>query len=153
MSFDWSTYLDIAKLIKTWSISTNLDEAKFRTSISRSYYSALNLTKKTLESKKGVNFKAEDIKRLVKARGSHRFLLQLLYTSDSGLVKNLAAELEELKEMREDADYRTEDYERLNGTFQSFAHTATFKAQGIITDLVIFNDSDADIKIDKLRDL
>jgi hypothetical protein len=153
MSFDWKSYLTIAEQLKTWGVAASLDEAKFRTSISRSYYSTFNLTREALTNKKGVNFNSEDIKNFVSNWGSHTVLTKILYTSNNSTVRNLGSDLEELKEMREDADYRVAAYKKIAVDFRSSADNATYKAGGIITDLAILDDSSATIELDRLKRL
>lgn len=95
MSFDWITYLDLAK-----SLSKATDEASLRSAISRSYYSAFNLVTSRAAAN-GYRPKSDEL------GGSHELLWALCQRNeDNESCKRLAILGPRMKNRRVKADYR-----------------------------------------------
>lgn len=75
----------------------------------------------------------------------------MLKTSNSDNVRNMGSELEGLKEMREDSDYRVKNYQKTSGNFKSTAEIAFYMADGLINDLSIINKPETDIDLSRFN--
>jgi uncharacterized protein (UPF0332 family) len=94
MSFDWTTYLDLAK-----SLSKANDEASLQSAVSRSYYSVFNLVSSRAKAN-GYRPKYDEL------GGSHELLWALCQRNeDNESCKRLAILGPRMKKRRLKADY------------------------------------------------
>ncbi len=137
MSYDWNNYFRIATCLKNNSaIDISLEETRYRCAISRFYYSLHNLIKIELDKKlqKDLSIYSRALK------GSHRLIIDLLYSSNSKNVRYIGAGLEELKEMREDSDYRMSNFEKIDNGFKTAADSAFIIANDLLNTINIISD-------------
>ncbi|HDG98751.1 MAG TPA: hypothetical protein ENG73_11400 [Desulfobacterales bacterium] len=100
MSFDWSSFLDLAhKLSSKESLPKVDEEAKLRTSISRAYYAAHHKARRYLE-KEGY--------RVPKDGTAHGFVIDSLKRHPDGKYRILGIHLDRLLKDRIRADYRSQ---------------------------------------------
>jgi len=94
MSFDWSLYIEIAR--KLVAVKANgLEEARFRTAISRSYYGVFCIAREFVESSKPLG-----------RQSIHWKVIKALQGSDDPVKKEIGANLKRLKKQREHCDYK-----------------------------------------------
>lgn len=97
MSFDWCKYVILADDLMGATKTEDMEEAYFRSSISRSYYGVFCLArnKKNLQKYEGKNV--------------HRKVIDEYKNSGSKTEKKVGHNLDELRRLRNCADYK-EDY-------------------------------------------
>jgi uncharacterized protein (UPF0332 family) len=93
--FDWKDYLKLSKHLKDNPID-NLEEASYRSSISRSYYSVYCIARNQLVNKKSLTIPKKD---------SHKFVIEEYEKSNNNKEKQIGANLKRLKTERIKADY------------------------------------------------
>jgi hypothetical protein len=155
MSFDWKEYQNLSLNLKNLTVPANLEEAKFRTAISRSYYSARNLAQIWLEKHLHSTFDSNsELRQLRKKLGSHLVIVKIMQAEKNSInVRFLGENLEELKEKREDADYRIDNYKNISANIDKEANNAYYLAQDIIDDLVAFDSIILDIDFEGLKNI
>ncbi len=98
MSFDWRHYVEIArKLIAVKA--DGLEEARFRTAISRCYYGVFCIAREFVESSKPTPLDRQSI---------HWQVINALQWSDHPVEKKIGVNLKRLHNRRKDCDYEKE---------------------------------------------
>jgi uncharacterized protein (UPF0332 family) len=95
MSFDWHAYLNVADELINQQRTPSLEEAYFRSAISRSYYSAFGIARAFL-SHSGVSLPLKD---------THKTLREEFKNSPDRTKKKIGLDLDRLWKERKDADY------------------------------------------------
>ncbi len=94
MKFDWSKYYDLASEL----VSTDTDEAKQRSSISRAYYAAFCLARNYL--KEELNEEAAPNENV------HQFVADRLKNATNKTIREIGKDLSDLRRLRNKADYQ-----------------------------------------------
>lgn len=94
MSFDWKTYLSVSEALVKYQI-TGLEEACWRSAISRAYYAVFGTASSYLKSH-GTTIPAID---------THKFLRNEFKNSPDNIKKKIGYHLDRLWKDRKDADY------------------------------------------------
>lgn len=100
MSFDWTQYLTLARILADPEESLPNEEARSRTAISRAYYAALLTAENFLRAR-----------RKVKSRnryGIHSYVPDTFLRGPSKAWKKVGNKLNQLKDARHRADYEDE---------------------------------------------
>lgn len=98
MSFDWEGYLKLAKILSSDPEVNPLDEARYRTAISRAYYAVFQIAKDFLRDK--------DYQRNIPREHVHQFVREKFIThSLGGNYHKIGRNLEDLNHKRNNADY------------------------------------------------
>jgi uncharacterized protein (UPF0332 family) len=92
MEFDWYQYFVLAE-----AIAQRSEEEYLRSSISRAYYAAFNLSLNMLQEQNRV--------RIEKSRNTHQDVINTLQSSDNEAEKNTGNRLFRLRQYRNNADY------------------------------------------------
>jgi uncharacterized protein (UPF0332 family) len=92
MEFDWYQYFVLAE-----AIAQRSEEEYLRSSISRAYYAAFNLSRTMLQE--------QDRVRIEKSRNIHQDVINTLQSSDDEAEKNTGNRLLRLRQYRNNADY------------------------------------------------
>lgn len=97
MSFDWIKYIDLSKYLFSLNLNS-LEEACFRSSISRAYYGVFCLSR----DKAGLtNYRPAQKTDL----GEHKKVIETYKTSDDSSLKKIGITLDGLRKKRNNADY------------------------------------------------
>lgn len=101
MGFDWRTFLQLAKELYQQD-SPSLKEACLRTCVSRAYYSVFNLALSFLKDGMGAEPPTD--------KDVHKWTIDFYKLEDSfgTLEKKIGAEVDRLRQERNDADYDAE---------------------------------------------
>jgi hypothetical protein len=150
MSFNWHSFQELSRHLKDLPVDKSIEEARNRTIVSRSYYCVYNIAKITLQEKKKLNFNkictdqaSRSVSPIEKSRiprpESHWQIITILKSANSSgnnfIIQNLGQRLESLKERREDADYRLDDYKNIASRRQDFgSNEAFFEAEELLKD-------------------
>jgi uncharacterized protein (UPF0332 family) len=95
MSFDWLEYLDLARELAGQATNPSSQEAKLRSSISRSYYAAFCKARNHL---RGEGYS-------IPCQSTHRYVIDQFLHSRDRVRKRVGAHLDRLRNDRNKADY------------------------------------------------
>jgi uncharacterized protein (UPF0332 family) len=95
MSFDWSEYLNLAQELAGQVKSPSSQEAKLRSSISRSYYAAFCKARNNLRGER----------HSIPRQNTHRYVIDQFLDSPDRVRKRVGAHLDRLRKDRNKADY------------------------------------------------
>ena len=95
MSFDWKLYIQLADELIARQETPNLQEAYFRSAISRSYYGVFCIARNLLV-KKGFNVPRKD---------THKFVREKYHESQDNIERAIGTNLSRLLLERKSADY------------------------------------------------
>lgn len=109
MKFDWLSYLEVAQIFleevknsPSQENNSSLNEAKFRSAISRAYYSVFCLTRNYLRD-------TEEYSELKTLKlDVHKYIIDNLIDSKKIEFKNLGNDLRKLRILRNKVDYEDE---------------------------------------------
>jgi len=96
MSFDWSQYLRLAEELAGQGSTSPCQEAKWRSSVSRSYYAAFCTARNHLRDMDGVTIPSE---------GVHKFVRETFVKSGDMSRKQIGTSLDRLRIDRNKTDY------------------------------------------------
>jgi len=96
VNFNWEDFLNVARSLTGTPRRTPSEESKRRCAVSRAYYSAFNVTRKSLANKGLVQSKRVGIQEEI---------IDLLTNSDNEDWRNIGMTLDRLKVERVKADY------------------------------------------------
>jgi uncharacterized protein (UPF0332 family) len=115
MSFDWLEFYSLSKSLINDQISQDLTVSKYRTSISRAYYAAYNLSKEYLETFCKIDFDSAEILTIKKELKytSHSIIYKIMQTSNDTDVRVGGSKLATLHSKRIDADYHANNIENI----------------------------------------
>lgn len=111
MSFDWRLYLQLADELITYQRTANLQEAYYRSAISRSYYGVFCIARNFLVSK-GV---------IIPRKRTHTFVREKYQYSQNRVEKKIGDNLGRLWRRRKEADYEDKvkvDIHRTQAAYQ-----------------------------------
>jgi hypothetical protein len=115
--FDWTLYLDLAKHLLVGQqpkTNNNIDEAYYRSAISRAYYAAYCVARNYLQEDQGLNIPVFD---------SHKFVLEEFMDEPK-----IASTLKSLRDDRNRADYNNQSSRNL----AKIAQQSTEKSEYVI---------------------
>ncbi len=95
MSFDWKLYIDLADELVSYQKTSGLQDAYYRTAISRSYYGVFCIARNLL-IKKGPGIPYSD---------EHRYVREEFKKSPKRIEKQIGEHIGRLWRERKDADY------------------------------------------------
>jgi len=96
MSFDWFEYFTLAQELAGKSVQSN-EDAKFRSAISRAYFSAYCIARNFLRDKEGHRIPGDS--------DAHGLVRDLFVKSHEGHRRQIGQNLERLRVSRNEADY------------------------------------------------
>jgi uncharacterized protein (UPF0332 family) len=95
--FDWSNYLDFSKRVLNFNCDSQIEEAKYRTIVSRAYYAAFHNSSLYMKNVLGIP--------PITGPGAHQWVIDNLNNSSDLKANEAAAKLKTLKWSRRIADY------------------------------------------------
>jgi hypothetical protein len=132
MDFEWFEYYEVAQELYDLAVNNNdpsqarKNQARLRSSMSRAYYAALQISKEYLVER-SLYYPSED-----ESRTSHAYIIQAFISVRDSKVKMIRQGLAMLRDNRVLADYEKVFPLEINETIQDKAQDSLAKARHVI---------------------